>query len=304
MKVAILVHGGAGQILDTDRAAACAEGCLKAARAGHRILLEGGRALDAAQAAVVVLEDDPQFNAGTGAALTAEGRLELDAMVMNGEDLAVGGVIGLTSFKNPVLVARAALESGPHALYAAEGAARFAREQGFHRLPEAEMVPTGVLKRWHGEREAGWPRIPGTVGAVAIDLEGHVAAATSTGGISGKLPGRVGDTPLPGSGAYADDRSGAAAATGAGESILRVLMAQRALMALEHLERERRTGDEAGDHATRAAQAAVDELARIGGEGGIILVDRHGHLGFAYNTRRMSRAWIIGENESEGSGFE
>ncbi len=243
---------------------------------------------------MVALEDDPQFNAGTGASLTCEGRLELDAMLMNGEDLEVGGVVGLSAFRNPILVSRAILDHSPHALFGAEGANRFAREHGFSPLPEAEMVPESVLVRWHQEKDADWPRRPGTVGAVAIDSAGHVAAATSTGGISGKIPGRVGDTPLPGCGTYADDRSGAASATGAGEPILRVLMAQRALDAIARFSTE--------EAVTLAAQHAVEELARIGGEGGVILVDARGRLGFAYNTPRMSRAWV--DQDGEGSGFE
>lgn len=294
MNPAILVHGGAGRILDTDRARDCGEGCLIAARVGHALLAGGSSALDAVEAAVVTLENDPQFNAGTGAALTSEGRLELDAMLMNGEGLEVGGVVGLSAHRNPISVARAILDHSPHALFCAEGATRFAREHGFLALPEAEMITEGVLQRWHQEREAGWPRRPGTVGAVAIDQAGHLAAATSTGGISGKLPGRVGDTPLPGCGTYADDRSGAASATGAGEPILRVLMAQKAIDAIG--------GFEEADAVTLAAQHAVEELARIGGEGGVILIDRLGRLGFAYNTPRMSRAWV--DAQGEGSGFE
>jgi L-asparaginase / beta-aspartyl-peptidase len=289
---AILVHGGAGRIGEDDHAEACAAGCLAAARAGHAVLKRGGSALDAVVAAAVVLENDPHFNAGTGSALNLDGNVEMDAMVMSGTGLKVGGVAAIQAFKNPVLVAREVLEASPHILLAAGGAARFAREQGIASCPPAELVTERALHRWHKEQEAGWPRRPGTIGAVAIDTEGHVAAATSTGGISGKLAGRVGDTPLPGCGTYADDEAGAASATGHGESIARIVMTKLACDRMA-----------AGDDAQQAAVAAVAALTRIDGEGGIIVVDRDGRLGFAFNSQRMSRASIDGEGR-EQSGFE
>ncbi len=293
MEPAILVHGGAGRILRTDRAEESARGCLEAARAGYALLTTGGSALDAVQAAVVVLEDNPRFNAGTGSVLNADGHLELDAMIMDGRTLDVGGVAALSSFKNPIEIARAVLERSPHALYCGAGADRFAREAGYAPEPEAAMVTQAALERFRRERAEGWPRRPGTVGAVAIDREGHVAAATSTGGISGKLAGRVGDTPLPGCGTYADDRLGAASATGDGEAILRVAMSMRALHAL---------APPLDAAPSEAARTAVDALERVGGEGGIILVDRLGRLGLAFNTPRMGHAWI--DAKGEGAGFD
>ncbi len=292
MKPAILVHGGAGRIWVDDHARACADGCLQAARSGYRALLEGGSALDAVEAAAVALEDDPNFNAGRGSALTIDGDIELDAMVMAGTGLKCGGVAALRGFKNPIRIARKVLEESPHILLASEGAARFAREHGFEPCPVAELVTERALKRWNKEREAGWPRRPGTIGAAAIDREGKLAVATSTGGISGKYPGRVGDTPLPGCGTYADDATGAASATGYGEPIARVVMAKHACDRIA-----------AGDDAQRAAESSVEALKKIGGEGGIIVVDKHGGLGFAFNSERMSRAAIDGEGR-ELAGFE
>lgn len=290
MKPAILVHGGAGRIAEDDVARACAEGCLAGARAGYEVLAGGGSAMDAVVAAAVVLEDDPHFNAGVGSALNLDGVVEHDAMVMDGA-LRAGGVCVLEGFKNPILIARKVLAS-PHVLLAGAGAARFARAQGFEPVPPAELVTERALARWHREKDAGWPRRPGTIGVVAIDADGHVAAATSTGGISGKLPGRVGDTPLPGAGTYADDLAGAASATGYGEGIMRVVMAKVACDRMA-----------AGDDAQQAAEAAVVALTRVDGEGGIIVVDRAGRLGFAFNSERMSRAFVDGDG-NEASGFE
>ncbi len=292
MKPAILVHGGAGRIWKDDHAIACAKGCLKAARLGYELLEEGRTALDAVEAAAVVLEDDPNFNAGKGSALTIDGDIELDAMLMAGTGLRCGGVAALRSFRNPIRVARRVMEESPHVLLSGEGAARFAREQGLEPCPAAELVTERALKRWHKEREAGWPRRPGTIGAVAIDRDGQLAVATSTGGISGKYPGRIGDTPLVGCGTYADASTGAASATGYGEPIARVVMAKHACDRIAM-----------GDSAQLAAESAVAALAAIGGEGGIIVVDREGQLGLAFNSERMSRAAVDADGQ-ESSGFE
>ncbi|MFW6369224.1 MAG: isoaspartyl peptidase/L-asparaginase family protein [Myxococcota bacterium] len=291
MKPAILVHGGAGPIRQDDRAQACAEGCLEAARLGYGVLISGSSALDAVEAAAVALEDDPNFNAGVGSALTIDGEVEMDAMVMVGEKLQCGGVAALRGFRNPIRIARRVLEQSPHVLLAGLGAERFAREQGFEPCPPAELVTERALRRWRKERDAGWPRRPGTIGAVAIDQAGSLAVATSTGGISGKYPGRVGDTPLVGCGTYADT-TGAASATGYGEQIARVVMAKHACD---------RIGS--GMDAQAAAESAVAALGAIGGEGGIIVVDGAGRLGVAFNSNRMGRAHIDAEGR-ESAAFE
>jgi len=299
MPTAILVHGGAGAIFPDDRAHACARGCLEAARAGHRILAAGGTAIDAAVAACVALEDDPSFNAGTGSTLNADGEVEMDACLMDGASLRAGAVAALSGVRNPILVARLVMERSSHVLLAGDGAARFARAHGVAPWPSALLVTERALERWRKEREGGscaaaepWQPTPGTVGAVALDARGHVAAATSTGGILCKLPGRVGDSPIPGAGTYADDGAGAVSATGHGEAILRVVLAKHVTDRLA-----------AGMTAQAAAESGVRELARVGGEGGVIVVDRHGGLGMATNAPRMSRAWIDASG-SEGCAFE
>jgi beta-aspartyl-peptidase (threonine type) len=190
----ILVHGGAGDI-DGERVPAHAAGCLAAAELGAKILRRGGSALDAVQAAVRALEDDPKFNAGTGACLNEEGEVELDASIMEGTTMRAGGVAALPPFKNPIAIARAVLEEGKHVLYASEGAARFAAAHGFSPATQDDLRTEHALKRWHDVRAnravEGWAG--GTVGAVARDIEGHVAAATITGGMMDKRVGRLGD---------------------------------------------------------------------------------------------------------------
>ena len=293
MPVAILVHGGAGAIFPDDRALACAQGCLAAARAGHRILAAGGTALDAAVAACTALEDDPLFNAGTGSCLNADGEVEMDACVMDGANLQAGAVAAIRGVRNPIRVARLVMERSPHVLLAGPGAERFARAHGVEPWPPARLVTERALARWQKERDdAGGPPSLGTVGAVALDAHGHVAAATSTGGTSFKLPGRVGDSPLPGAGTYADDATGAVSATGQGEAIIRVVLARAVCDRLA-----------AGDSAQQAAEAGLAQLGRVRGEGGLVVVDRQGRLGMACNTARMSHAWIDGAG-NEGCAFE
>jgi beta-aspartyl-peptidase (threonine type) len=253
------------------------------------VLARGGGALDAVQAAVRVLEDDPVFNAGTGASLNRDGRVEVDASLMDGRRLAAGAVAALADCGRAIDVARAVLEDGEHVLLCGEGAWRFARERGFE--PDA---PGGLETRLSRARfEAARARAAaanasaptsdrGTVGASAIDRDGHVAAATSTGGTTYKRPGRIGDTPLIGCGTYADDEGGAASATGIGERIIKVTMTRVAVDAMRD-----------GVSATAAAWRAADELERrTGGEAGIICVDRAGRVGAALVARSMS--WAAG----------
>jgi len=291
MPYSIIVHGGAGAIASDDRAASCADGCLTAARLGHAILAAGGSALDAVEVACAALEDNPLFNAGTGACLNADGDVELDAAIMEGSSLRAGGVAAIRGVKNPIRLARLVMERSPHVLLAAHGAERFAREQGVPPHPPSLLVTERALERWRQERAKLLAPKPGTVGAVAIDAAGHVAAATSTGGTSGKLAGRIGDSPLPGCGLYADDAAGAASATGQGEAIIRVVLSKYVCDRMA-----------AGDPADAAAAAGVLQLARVGGDGGIIAVDRDGRLGFAMNTPRMSRASIDASGR-ESKGF-
>ncbi len=278
---AVLVHGGAGD-LHSERAEAHIAGCREAVRVAAELLQAGASALDAVERAVSVLEDNPCFNAGTGACLNASGLIELDAALMEGEGLRAGGVCALPPFLHPIEIARAALEDGRHVLYAAEGAARFARERGFAPVSSEVMTTEAARVRWNAAREGkageGWAG--GTVGAVVRDLRGTLAAATSTGGLVNKRVGRVGDSPLLGAGTYADNESGACSATGVGEAIMRVTLAKSATDAL-------RTGA-LPEHAARDAVRRM--AARVAGTGGLILVDRDGRLGLARNTSSMSWA--------------
>ncbi len=285
------IHGGAGDIPESVRDAH-AQGCAAAARAGAEILAGGGSALDAVQRAVEVLEDDPRFNAGTGACLTESGALELDASIMNGADLAAGAVCTLPPFVHPIAIARAALDDGRHILYAAEGAARFAIEKGFSRASADAMITDAVRERWKRGSAGAESYAGNTVGAVARDKHGHVAAATSTGGTFFKRDGRVGDSPIIGAGTYADDGAGALSATGMGEGIIRVCLAKSAVEWLR--------GGMPPEQAARAAATLLEERGR--GAGGLVLVDKHGAFGFARTTPSMSWATMTPADTTPRSG--
>lgn len=263
-----------------DRVARHVEGCRAAAGLAAQVLRAGGTALDAVEQAVMVMEDDPCFNAGTGASLNADGFIELDAALMEGRHLRAGAVCALPPFFHPVAIARKILEEGGHVLYAAGGAARFALEHGFAAATAEAMTTQAARERWEARPMGTSPAEPGTVGAVARDATGSVAAATSTGGLANKRPGRVGDSPLLGAGTYADDDSGAGSATGLGEAIMRVLLAKTAIDTMR-----------GRIHPEDAARAVIGSMTRrIGGAGGIILADKAGRLGLARNTATMTWA--------------
>jgi len=280
MKPVVVVHGGAGfapEALRPERE----EGCREAARAGLGALAAGGTALDAAVAAVAFLEDHPAFNAGHGAALTREGELELDASVMEGRELRAGGVTALPPFPHPIHIARAVLDDGEHVLLAAHGAARFAWAHGFQPAAPDALVTDRARARLHDALTEGTAKTwaGGTVGAVALDAAGDLAAATSTGGTVGKAAGRVGDSPIVGAGTYADNGLAACSVTGDGEAAMRQLTALRACLAAT------------GATPQNAATETVEELrARYGGLGGLILLGPNGDVGIAKTTETMSHA--------------
>lgn len=279
----MLVHGGAGDVA-AERVADHVRGCERAAEAGARVLAAGGAALDAVEAAVRALEDDPLFNAGTGACLNEEGHVELDASIMDGRDLRAGGVCALPPFANPIAIARRVMDASAHVLLAAEGAARFAIDQGFARADEATMITERARARWEAVRRAKaaetWAG--GTVGAVARDAAGHVAAATSTGGMVNKRVGRVGDSPILGAGTYADDEAGACSTTGHGEAMMRVCLAKSAIDAVR-----------AGAKPEAAARASIARMhARTAQTGGLIVVAPDGSIGLARTTRTMTWALV------------
>jgi beta-aspartyl-peptidase (threonine type) len=283
---AVLVHGGAGD-LGSEHVERHLAGCRVAVAAAAEVLRGGGSAIDAVERAVVALEDDPSFNAGTGACLNEEGLIELDAAIMEGSRLRAGAGCALPPFSHPIAVARAVLEDGRHVLYASEGAQRFALERGFTRVSSEAMTTASARDQWARARAAQTPREArtderggGTVGAVACDARAMVAAATSTGGQVNKRVGRVGDSPILGAGTYADDDAGACSATGHGESAMRVGLAKGAVDLLR-----------ARVHPEEAARASIRAmLARVGGKGGVILVDRFGRLGLARTTATMTWA--------------
>ncbi len=305
----LIAHGGAGARTAAAHRAARRRGMITAVERGTEILRGGGSALDAVVAAVVTLEDDPLFNAGYGSVLNAEGKVEMDAALMvaspaslideqpvdsarPGSRLRAGGrprlqagaVAAISRVRNPIMLARAVMERTPHVLMAGAGAERLARQAGLKRCRPAELISQRARELWRAlvdSRAAGGaPGTPaqGTVGAVAVDVHGGVAAATSTGGMTGKLPGRVGDSAVIGAGAFAGPR-GAASATGAGEAIMKVSLCREAVRTL-------------GRFAPQpAAEFAVAELERTtGAQAGIIVVGRRGHIGYAHNSGVMEVA--------------
>ncbi len=268
----VVVHGGASEwYAGTSEGRAA---CTRAATAGWAALAAGGSALDAVIAAVRVVEDDPVCNAGTGAVLTSRGTLELDACVMDGASLASGAVTVLPPFRHPIDIARAVLEDGRYHLLAGDGAAAFARARGFTPCDPALMITPE--RRAESEGRGSFDR-GNTVGAVARDRHGHLAAATSTGGMVGTDPGRVGDAPLVGGGTYADEH-GACSCTGDGEAFAR---ACAAFWTVEHV---------AGGAQTAAERSVARVLTRYGGYGGLILLDKDGDVGIARSASAMPHA--------------
>jgi beta-aspartyl-peptidase (threonine type) len=288
---AVLIHGGAGRV-PAERREAHAAGCRAAAERAAELLGAGGSALDAAQCAVEVLEGDPSFNAGTGGSLTCEAQLEFDAAVMDGSDLSAGAVCSLPPFEHPVAVARAVLAEGLHVMYAGEGAARFAQRAGFVPADATAMITEAARERLRRARDAGKAQTwaGDTVGAVTVDAQGNLAAATSTGGSVGKHPGRVGDSPLIGVGTYADNEAGAASATGEGEAIMRVALCSRALSLV-------RAG---GDPESAVCRSIAEMKQRVAGTGGLIPLAPDGRMALARNTETMS--WAAQWRDGGASG--
>jgi len=280
----LAIHGGAGPAPEGEadggasRWPGQAAGLAAALRAGLAVLGDGGPALEAVIAAVTVLEDDEHWNAGRGSALTAAGTVEMDAAVADGQGRRIGGVAGVTGVRHPVLAARAVMEDGRHVLLAGAGAEAFAREAGLAFEPAGWFI-TDRRRRDLARRlsTAGG----GTVGAVARDARGHLAAATSTGGRTGQLPGRVGDSPVPGAGTWADDASCAVSATGIGEAFLRAAFAHEvdARLRLEGIDLD------------TACQEALAAVTAAGGNGGCIAVSRDGPPVLPFTTALMHRGW-------------
>jgi beta-aspartyl-peptidase (threonine type) len=295
----LVVHGGAG-VMERDRITPDQDRDIRAALAsaldiGGAILSGGGSALDAVEAAVRALEDDPHFNAGRGSVFTYQGTNELDAAIMEGGERRSGAVAGVTSTRNPVSLARAVMERSPHVMLSGRGADQFSREQDLEQAgPEWFALPERQRQLDEmRESEGGWfdsEMKYGTVGAVALDSKGHVAAATSTGGITGKRWGRIGDSPIIGAGTYADDRSGAVSATGSGEYFIREAAAHEICARIRLLDQPAKT----------AADEVMAEVGAIGGNGGFIFVSSSGEAGWSFNSAGMYR----GKASAEGKVVE
>jgi beta-aspartyl-peptidase (threonine type) len=285
---AIIVHGGAWYIAPEERAAH-QDGCRAAALAGFEVLCRGGSALDAVQTAIVWMEDDLTFDAGVGSHLNRDGVVQLDAGIMDGRTYQVGAVAAIERVKNPIHVARHLLTS-EHNMFVGAGATAYAQAAGIPLCDPAELVVDRERERWLKYKERGEPLSEtvfvsgpgqGTVGAVAIDRTGDIAAGTSTGGTPFKPDGRVGDSPLPGCGYYADNTLAGVSVTGHGEAIIRVQLARSAADLCAKLQ------------APAAAEAAVRMLSdSVSGKGGLILIDHQGRVGYAYNTPQMARAFM------------
>lgn len=291
---ALVIHGGAGVIdrasLSQDDERAVRADLDRALDAGHAVLSSGGSALDAATAAVVVLEESPWFNAGKGAVFNAQGGHELDAAVMQGHDRRAGAVAGVRTVRNPILLARAVMEHSPHVLLAAAGAEAFADTR-----PEIARVATDwfdtprrreQLEQARQREQAGQAQAPGTyfgtVGAVALDRQGRIAAATSTGGMTNKRWGRVGDAPLIGAGTWADDTCGVSG-TGWGEFYIRAAVGHDICARMAYR----------GDTLEAAAEEVVNRVVpALGGDGGAIALDKQGNIAMPFNTSGMYRGWI------------
>jgi beta-aspartyl-peptidase (threonine type) len=288
MNPVLVVHGGAWDI-PADEITAHTRGVSRAARVGYDLLHQGAAALDAVEAAVTVLEDDETFDAGRGSFLTADGRVQLDALMMDGATLRAGAVACVERLKNPIQAARLVLERSPHVYFVGSGAEEFARQQGLPLIDNQELVIDRERERLHAAKARAQAGIEDqtftgnqhdTVGAVALDLAGNLAAATSTGGTLNKTPGRVGDSSVIGSGGYADNRSAAASLTGWGEPIMKLVLAKWAVDRVPLLGPE------------QAAEDAIAYLySRLQGHGGMVLLSPDGRYGIAHNTPRM--AWAV-----------
>ncbi|WP_033925099.1 isoaspartyl peptidase/L-asparaginase family protein [Sphingomonas sp. 35-24ZXX] len=326
----LVIHGGSGQFerrrLSAEADAGARAGLDRALAAGSAVLSAGGSAIDAVQAAIVVLEDDPHFNAGHGSVYTYEGKIELDAAVMDGANRAAGAIARAHHTKNPILLARKVMEDSPHVLLSGEGADRFSVEMGLTQVDNAYFGTPERLRQLEELKanSTGWFDVDmkyGTVGAVARDINGHVAAGTSTGGLTGKRYGRIGDSPLIGAGTYADDRACAISATGAGEYFIRVGVAHeictrirmKAEARAEFLAHEAERGGTILDEAARAkllatalsadevqeiVDAVMAEMVGLGGTGGIIYLTPWGHQGYAFRTPGMYRGMASSDGAS------
>jgi beta-aspartyl-peptidase (threonine type) len=295
----LLVHGGAWAIPE-DVLESHLRGVEAAAAQGWDVLRRGGSSLDAVEAAVVAMEDDETFDAGRGSFLNMDGRVQLDALIMDGATLRAGGVGCVEHIRNPVRAAKKILTESPHVYFVGTGAERFAQEHGIELCPNEDLITDREVERLREAKKQGYLQMPDefgptrshdTVGAVALDAEGNIAAATSTGGTLNKAPGRVGDSSLIGCGCYADNRSAAVSTTGWGEPMMKLVLAKWTADRVEQ-----------GMSPQEATQQALYYMKRrLDGHGGIITVDTRGRIGMAHNTPRM--AWALCNKQGVKNGI-
>jgi L-asparaginase / beta-aspartyl-peptidase len=280
MKWAIIVHGGAHTIA-AEKVEPHKVGCLRAVDVASGLLEKGATSVEAVEAAIRLLEDDPVFNAGYGSMLNSLGEVEMDAAIMEGSGLHAGAVASIRGVRHPISVAREVMDT-PHALLSGAGARSFAEQRGCELCSPEEMIHEAMHAEWAA---SGKLRGSDTVGAVALDLRGNFASGTSTGGLMHKMPGRIGDSPLIGLGLYADNMAGGCSLTGDGESIMRLALAHRIITSMCN-----------GEDADRAAEEAIAVMARrVGGEAGCIVLDRQGRIGFAHNADNLAHAYRTSE---------
>lgn len=300
----LVIHGGAGSIikgkLSAEDEALYKKGLQKALAAGEKVLKNDGDAIDAVQAAIMVLENDSMFNAGKGAVFADNGANEMDASIMNGKDLEAGAVAGITNIKNPITAARAVMDRSEHVLLAREGAEEFAEKNGcevvepsyFHTQRSRatyERVKAKKEGKSYLEQPGNYDEKYGTVGAVALDKNGNLAAGTSTGGMTNKKFGRIGDSPLIGSGTYADNNGCAVSCTGWGEYFIRLGMAKAIS---DRVELKSNSLEEAVNVMIH------EKLNDMGASGGVIVVDKDGNIAITFNTQGMHRAWLKSTGET------
>jgi beta-aspartyl-peptidase (threonine type) len=293
--VVFAIHGGAGNITrqntPPDVEAQYRAALREALRRGAEVIEEGGDAMDAAQAAIVFLEDSPLFNAGKGAVFTTDAAHELDASIMDGETLDTGAVTGVQHIRNPILLAREVMDASRHVMFAGQGAELFAVERGFELVTQDYFFTD---RRWQsllsakgGDSSFNFGIETGTVGAVALDDQGDLAAGTSTGGLTNKPVGRIGDSPIIGAGTYANNDTVAVSATGTGEFFIRQVVAHDISTLMDY----------ARLRVDKAAERAIDKVAELGGDGGVIALDRRGNLATPFNTTGMFRGYVTEDGE-------
>lgn len=293
--ISLIVHGGAWDIPD-ELADAHKAGVQHALKAGWTVLSKGGSAVDAVEKAILVMEDDETFDAGTGSFINMAGEVELDASIMNGRTYRAGAIAAVQNVKNPISLARKIMDESEHILLVGMGATRFAREHGIKTCGQDDLITNRELERWRDIQAAKnfttkeafrRKKIPvDTVGAVALDIHGNLASGASTGGTPNKYPGRVGDSPLIGCGVYADNEIGGVSTSGWGESMIKVVMAKTVIELM----------DRNGGDPERAAQDGIKTLIRkADGYGGVIAMNNAGDIGIAFNTPRMARGYMTSE---------